>query len=80
MVKRLEAQQQPVHFTTIGEIGAAFLTSMTYTKEQRENIEVAAREQSSSSRWYEERQYRLTASKFGRTVKRQRQSTSLLCS
>ena len=41
-------------------------------------IEVETRVQSLSRRWFEERQFRITASKFGVVIKRVRQHTSLV--
>jgi hypothetical protein len=76
--KHLEAQPQPVHFTAIAETGLAFLESLKCTEEERKEIEIATREQSQSKRWFQERQLRLTASKFGLVVKRKRQHTSLV--
>ena len=76
--KHLQAQPQPVHFTTIAEAGLVFLESLKCTEEEREEIEKATREQSQSKRWFQERQLRLTASKFGLIVKRRRQHTSLV--
>ena len=76
--KRLESQPQPVHFTAIAEAGLVFVESLKHTKEVREEIEKATREQSLSRRWFQERQLRLTASKFGVIVKRKRQHTSLV--
>ena len=40
-VRQVEAQPQPVHFTPIGEVKVTFLTTIMYTKEQKDNIEVA---------------------------------------
>ena len=51
---------------------------LKYTEKQRTDIEVATRQQSDSQQWFEERQYRITASKFGLVVKRKRQHTSLV--
>ena len=76
--KHLESQPQPVHFTAIAEAGLALLESLKHTKEVREEIEKATREQSLSGRWFQERQLRLTSSKFGLIVKRKRQHTSLV--
>ena len=67
--KHLESQPQPVHFTAIAEARLALLESLKHTKEVREEIEKATREQSLSGRWFQERQLRLTASKFGLIVK-----------
>ena len=77
VVNDLNTQPQPVHFTHIADAGLAFLNAIKYTTEQRMNIEAATRDQSESRRWFEERQYRLTASKFGLIIKRKRQHTSL---
>ena len=74
----LQAKPQPVHLEDISTAGLAFVQVLQYTEEQIKSVEIATRDQSVSKRWYEERQYRITASKFGRVVKRKRQHTSLV--
>ena len=76
--EHLTSQPQPVHYSIIGETGLEFLQAITYTKEQRDIVEAATRQQNICKQWFEERQFRLTASKFGVIIKRQRQHTSLV--
>ena len=78
LVKTLQTKPQPVHLYDISTVCSKFLQSLRYTDEQRTNIEIATRQQSQSRRWFEERQFRITASKFSTVIKRKRQHTSLV--
>lgn len=73
----LQSQPQPLNFTDVTTGGMQLLEALQYTEEQGRCVEIATRQQSDSKRWFEERQFRLTASKFGIVVKRKRQHTSL---
>ena len=64
--------------TDISTLGSKFVESLKYTPQQRLNVEACTQSQGQSKRWFEERQFRLTASKFGVIVKRRRQHTSLV--
>ena len=50
--------------------GMKFLASLQYSHEQVAQVEVTTRAQRLCSRWQQERQFRITASKFGTVVKR----------
>ena len=77
-LKQLQTQPQPLSLSEISKAALAFVECLKYTKEQRAKIEVETRVQSLSRRWFEERQFRISASKFGVVIKRVRQHTSLV--
>ena len=76
--EKLQGQPQPVNFTDIASVGLELIQALKYTEEQKDNVEIATRLQSDCKRWFEERQLRITASKFGVVIKRKRQHTSLV--
>lgn len=76
-LKQLRNKPQPLNLSDISKAALAFVECLKYTKEQRAKVEVETRVQSLSRRWFEERQFRITASKFGIVIKRVRQHTSL---
>ena len=78
LLQNLKAMPLPLNLYDIANTCLDFLKQLKYTEEQRTNIEIATRKQSGSRRWFEEGQYRITASKFGLVVKRKRQHTSLV--
>ena len=73
----LQSMPQPLNFSDVAAVGLKLIETLQYTEEQERCIEVATREQSNSKRWFEERQFRVTASKFGIVVKHKRQHTFL---
>ena len=77
ILNRLQSQPQPLNFTDVATGGMQLLEALQYTEEQGGCVEIATRQQSDSKRWFEERQFRLTASKYGIVVKHKRQHTSL---
>ena len=77
-LKQLQSQPQPLNLSDISKAALEFVEHVKYSKEQRTNVEVETRVQSLSRRWFEERQFRITASKFGVVIKRVRQHTSLV--
>ena len=72
----LQSQPQPLNCRDISTAGLALIEAFQYTEEQRKCVEIATRDQSDSKRWFEERKFGITASKFGIVVKRKRQHTS----
>lgn len=50
--------------------GQQLVASLSVTREEQNEIEVATRGQSGNPRWMEERRYRLTASNYGKVGKR----------
>ena len=76
-VTSLSNQQQPLHCSSISEACTTFLTSLKYSPGEVAAVECATRQQRLCRRWQEERQYRLTASRFGAVVKRQRNHDTL---
>ena len=78
LLERLQSLPQPVSINDISTAGFKFVQSLQYIQEQRASIEKNTRSQAQSKRWFEERQFRLTAFKFGVIVKRKRQHTSLV--
>ena len=72
ILNEVSSQPQPINYHCISEFAIKFLHALTYTPSEVKQIEVATRGQRLCKRWHEERQYRITASKFGRVIKRQR--------
>jgi hypothetical protein len=70
-LKKLRNHPQPLSLSDISKAALEFVQHLKYTKEQREKVEVETRVQSLSRRWFEERQFRITASKFGVVIKRE---------
>ena len=70
-------QPQPIIYKFVGTFGGEFLSGLTHSDVEVALIEEATRAQRLCKRWQEERQYRITASKFGLAVKRRRNHTSL---
>ena len=77
ILNHLQSQPQPLNLTNVATGGLQLIEALQYTQEQGRCVEIATRQQSNSKRWFEERQFRLTASKFGIVMKRKRQHTSL---
>ena len=69
---------KPTNLSDISKAALEFVEHLKYSKEQRVKVEVETKVQSLSRRWFEERQFRITASKFGVVIKRVRQHTSLV--
>ena len=72
-LKQLRDKPQPLNLSDISEAALAFVECLKYSKDQRTKVEVETRVQSLSKRWFEERQFRITASRFGMVIKRVRQ-------
>lgn len=77
IVSELSTQPQPVSCQCIAAAGMKFLASLQYSHEQVTQVEVTTRAQRLCSRWQQERQFRITASKFGTVVKRRRNHNNL---
>ena len=73
----ISSQPQPISHYCIAEFAIKFLHSLEYTPDQVKQSEVATRGQRLCKQWQEERQYRVTASKFGTVIKRRRNHTAL---
>ena len=77
-LKQLQSHPQPLNLSDISKAALEFVEHLKYSKEQRAKEEVETRIQSLSRWWFEERQFRITASKFGVVIKRVQQHTSLV--
>ena len=77
LVNYLNTQPQPISCQCIGAVGMKFLTSLKHSNKENVQIELNTRGQRLCSRWQQERQYRITASKFGTVIKRRRNYTNL---
>ena len=78
LLEHLQSLPQPVNVTDISTLGLKLVESLKYTPQQRLDVEASTWSQGQSKRWFEEHQFRLTASKFGVIVKRKKQHTSLV--
>ena len=67
----------PPSFECLQEFGKSFISGITPTDMQREMIEKKTRLQSNCVRWREERYCRLTASNFGKIIKRKSEFENL---
>ena len=67
----------PPSLECLQEFGKSFISGITLTDMQREMIEKKTRLQSNCVRWHEERFCRLTASNFGKIIKRKSEFENL---
>ena len=77
-MKELQNKPQPVDCNSISAAGVKFLAAVKYSADVIREIERATRGQRLCKRWQEERQLRMTASKFGLVIKRHRNHTALV--
>ena len=77
-VHRLATLQHPLHYSSIGQACRTFLESIQYAPAGIAAVESATRQQRYCRRWQEERQYRITASRFGTVIKRRRNFDTLV--
>ena len=77
VLNELAAQPQPINYKCIGAAGMKLLDALTYSKDQIAQIEMETRAQRLCRRWQEEREFRITASKFGLVIKRRRNHNTL---
>ena len=73
----LSAQPQPPSLKQISVSCRAFLDGLKHSSEELSAIQQATSKQRECQRWFEERRFRLTASKFGLVIQRQRNHSSL---
>ncbi len=69
-IRELQAKPQPLALQDVITAGTSFLRTITYSPAVVRQIEMETQHQRLCKRWHEERNYRLTASKFGTVGKR----------
>ena len=65
----LKKEAQPISLASLYNHAMLLLHKLTYSQEDCKLVELATRNQSQCVRWFEERQYRITASNFGTICK-----------
>ena len=78
ILKEIQSQPQPVDYNCIAAAATKFLAAIEYTADQVTRVEQATRGQRLCKCWQQERQFRLTASKFEMVIKCRRNHTALV--